>query len=483
MRRLGKTWWQWGRGQQRDIWRDDSHLKAGSGSWEDQALPALSRSQSLVVLCSPRVTESGPVSREVQYWLDNAGQGISGASAESRLFLVRLAGDEFKYVNDQRCFSSTSAVPLALRIPDALEQPQTHADLREIPVRGNDARVRQESAKILGALLPGVDPADLMREDASARRKLNVILGVLAVLIVAAAVVAIFFAIQSNQNASEAQAQTQIAEDNAEVASANAAEAMRQEGVALTRAEEATSQRLSAQALALPPAENDLALLLAVAGNDLRPGPQSRAALLGTLLKAPQISGYRSLGKAFPAPPTSISADGTRVATPTGSGVVQITDFDTGDVVAERDFAQPISGLSYAPDELKLAVATDSSVHIWYPQNNLVESLPFESEFQVHIAWNQSSDSLAVSSRPNIERSWAIFARSDQWQEVARYSSEELGGAPGPPVLLDSSPDTLAVPIERSPASPRSSSPLRGSFAQQVSKVSTGSTPPPHHSP
>ena len=154
LQRVGMPYSMWGR-RKRPYWRDSSDLSAGGRPWRDQAFPQLQRSRSLVVVCSPHVYNSRPVSEEIDHWLTDAGHGLPGVRPADRLFLVRMEGSLRWDAETGSYGESSTAAPLALRQPGVFEHEPSYVDLKDIdPLDSDNPLVREQFAGIVAEIRP-----------------------------------------------------------------------------------------------------------------------------------------------------------------------------------------------------------------------------------------------------------------------------------------------------------------------------------------
>lgn len=173
--------------------RDEDEL-AAAHSLPDRILDALSKSGSLVVVCTPDTAESVWVRREVEAYIEMHGR--------ERVFAVLADG------------SSAESIPEYLRAnatrnsnEEAAKSNPLAADMRP---EASDKK-REETLRLIAAIANcGFD--DLKQRDRARRRKRNAVIAVVAILVVAAIAAALSFASSARQDAFAAESRKLAAE-------------------------------------------------------------------------------------------------------------------------------------------------------------------------------------------------------------------------------------------------------------------------------
>jgi len=144
----------------------------------------------------------------------------------------------------------------------------------------------------------------------------------------------------------------------------------------------------------------DSALLLARAANELADTPETRAGLLGALLRSPAaIAVLRGSGGAISA--FADSPAGRTLAAGESSGMVTFLDASTRRPVGRR-FAAPVEvdAIAFAPDGRTLAIAGAGYIHLLDPATHLLRSTLLGVRESIGaLAFSPDSRTLAAGSR------------------------------------------------------------------------------------
>ncbi|MBQ9042416.1 MAG: TIR domain-containing protein [Eggerthellaceae bacterium] len=173
--------------------RDEDEL-AAAHSLPDRILDALSKSGSLVVICTPETSESAWVRREVEAFIEMRGR--------ERVFAVLAKG------------SSAESIPEYLRtnMPSAGNDERAPSNPLAADMRPESSgKTREETLRLIAAIANcGFD--DLRQRDRARRRKRNAVVAVAAILVVAAIAAALAFASSARQDALAAESRKLAAE-------------------------------------------------------------------------------------------------------------------------------------------------------------------------------------------------------------------------------------------------------------------------------
>ena len=456
LQRFAKPWWK---RRALRLFRDESSLSANPHLWSS-ITEALDRSGWFVLLLSPAAAGSEWVSQEIEYWITNREAG--------RILPVVTDG-EFGWADGDVV---GDAVPEALGGVFA-EEPRW-VDLRwakdEDQLDLQDPRFADAVADI-GSAIRGVPKDELASEEVRQHRRTVRTAWAAGAGLAALAVLAGILAVQSSNNAAEAERQ-------AEVAAANAAEAeslARAEAAARTSAEEsavleseardeaqrnarlARSRELAAAAANEAGEDPQLAQLLALAAVDASPIdgiPSEVATSLWRTASADRLVAEIPLGNQESLTWLSLSRDGRWLA---ATGPDRLVLFDAVTLEPMWDFAPTaledavsndlVGPVSVSPDGELVAVSViDASSRVAAPAEDAVDdprpgrvaildraSGSIEVEISVEgcpsidlLDWSDDSSLAAVTSgrdpcvrdgRPATD--WVEVVETGTWSRVA----------------------------------------------------------------
>ena len=173
--------------------RDEDEL-AAAPSLPDRILDALSKSGSLVVVCTPDTAKSVWVHREVEAYIEKHGR--------ERVFAVLAEGSSAESIPE---YLKTIAAPIDNE--KAAKSNPLAVDMRPEA----SSKTREETLRLIAAIADcGFD--DLKQRDRARRRKKNAIIALVAVLVVVAIAVALAFASAARQDALAAESRKLAAE-------------------------------------------------------------------------------------------------------------------------------------------------------------------------------------------------------------------------------------------------------------------------------
>ena len=469
LQRFAKPWWK--RRAVR-LFRDESSLSANPHLWSS-ITEALDTSGWFVLLLSPEAAGSEWVGQEIEYWTAHRDR--------SRILPVVTDG-EFGWADGD---VSGDAVPAALGGVFA-EEPRW-VDLRwakdEDQLDLQDPRFADAVADI-GSALRGVPKDELASEEVRQHRRTVRTASAGGVALAVLAVLAGVLAIQSSNNAAEAERQAEVAAANAteaennanaeaqarELADANAQQAEINAQQALESAEDAArsadlakARELASESIGLVETDPELATLLSIHALDLAPeGSTVPAALTNALWTAGQSDrlvgtidhGYG--GWTY----VSVSGDGERVWVSSENGSrAQMYDSDLNLLWEHiEDTSDSVTMNSISPDGRFAAVAVidwgatartippgdgndelPSRILVFdAPSGALVHRLDYPACLGAEApAFSEDGEYLAVSSgldgcEREGSRHWVEVYDTLDWQAVAFLPHSAVFGGPVP---------------------------------------------------
>ncbi|HSM43445.1 MAG TPA: TIR domain-containing protein [Acidimicrobiia bacterium] len=453
LQRFAKPWWK---RRALRVFRDESSLSANPHLWSS-ITEALDGSSWFVLLLSPDAAASPWVKQEIEYWVEHKDP--------SRILPV-VSDGEFGWDGD----ITGGAAPEALR--GVFPEEPRWVDLRfareEEQLDLKNPRFSAAVADIASALR-GVPKDELESEEVRQHRRTIRTAWAAAALVGVLAVAATIFAIQSAENAREAEAQRITAEIEADRADANAAaeaqarvEAEENATLASQNEQLARSRGLAASAIAVLDDDPELSTLLALHAIDQTPeGRETPLEAVNALWRAgssnPLVDVYDS--EAFTA--IALSADGSRLVASVGPQELRMLDAATGEVlwsyteetVDVFDFVE-IS----ADGRVALAILDSRSPNVPYETDatddlpnrivvldaddgNLIQTLDYEECLSVTVPeWSPDGRFLAVSSgvsRLGSDTSecdrgdgphWVEIVDTGNWEVTALLRSETTDG-------------------------------------------------------
>lgn len=293
----------------------------------------LTRSRSLVVICSPQAVASEWVHKEIVFFKSKHG--------EQRVFCFIVEGEP--NVSDRADSQVQECFPKAIRyqvdadgtLTSRPAQPVA-ADARETGDGKNHAFLK------IVAGVAGLELSRLTRREERRRKKRQTI-----ALLSTASLASVFLAL-----ALYSWSQKQEAE--------------RQRDLALSR-------QLAAEGRAISSEQPDLGLLLAMHGLQVADTAQARSALWDLLSNIPHLAGYlrRGTSKVFG---LAYSPDASVLASAEGDGVVRLINAQSGKLLAEmKDHQAAVSSVAFSPAGDRLVSASyDETIVVWDVQTRQV---------------------------------------------------------------------------------------------------------------
>ena len=460
LQRFAKPWWK---RRALRLFRDESSLSANPHLWSS-ITEALDQSGWFVLLLSPAAAGSEWVGQEIEYWTANRDP--------SRILPVVTDGE----------FGWSDGDVVGGAVPDALqgvfsEEPRW-VDLRwakdEDQLDLQDPRFADAVADI-GSALRGVPKDELASEEVRQHRRTVRTAWVGGVALAALAVLAGALAIQSSNNAAEAERQAEVAAANAAEAEANAeAEAVaRAEAEASAAAEAdarsladanaalARARELASSAIANLESQPELATLLALVALDAAPETDDPPVeLVNAIWRAGSSNRLVDVIETGYDGDVSLSADGTRLAVTVAPTVLRMYDAHTQEVLWEYSedtvdhFEFPVIG----PDGRTALPIVDSSAERGRPvdsddglPNRVVvldsagrreATLEFPDCRDVNNSdWSPDSRFLAIGYESGCVRNgaaqWIEVFDTVRWQSAAFLTTDGVGSN-GPAPRFDS---------------------------------------------
>lgn len=310
------------------VFRDDANLAANPDLWHSIEA-ALSSSEWLVLLASPRAAESPWVGREIEWWLRHR--------SPERILIGLTAGD-LDWDDATADFGARStAVHPALR-GELSGEPRwiDLRGLRELPKLDDDDPRVQEALAEFAAPLRGVEKDELIGEHLRwkrrDRRRIQTALAVFVVLFL--------------------------------LASAAGWAAVQQGRRATAQARVATARLLAATAVKDSPTDAALAQLLAAEGYRMKRDPQTVAALFQTVDDNPDLVRQHT----FSAPVTALAAStgGTVLAGTTDGRLIRWNPA-TGTTSEGRLGTSPVTDVAVSEDGSVAAASDGRRAVLWRP--------------------------------------------------------------------------------------------------------------------
>ena len=434
------------------IFRDETNLGINPHLWSSIE-DALERSEYFLLLASPAAARSTWVQKEVAYWLRYKSQDT---------LLIVLTEGEIKWNNDTGDFDWDGTTALPRTLSQVFPDVPFYADLRLHP--GADLSFRNptfqtEIAKI-AAPLHGRKLEELIGEEVRQRRRWNVFLLSIMLVLLTTTSFAVWNAYRAAQQQSIAEQKTreavtatrqveqernvaeqqrQLAERQADIAQANEvkarqqeklatqneAKAVHQQQIAEERAQVAQSQRLAAEARTLVNDRLDLALLLSVQSLRTFETFEAKNTLLSTLSQNPYLSAF--VWDTTDADAVAFSPDGSLLAVGSCGQFNlfdpfcvegKITLWDTSSRKMLRSFSGSkivhVTQMRFTPDGLSLAAADGSGagMAVW---DVMTGEKRWENEGATPIAISPDGATIAYSVHTGSSHSgatnWAVSMR------------------------------------------------------------------------
>jgi len=331
IRRVGRPWYA--RSTLR-IFRDQTNLEMSESLWGSIAA-ALGASASFVLMASPAAARSPWVDREVRFWREH--------QKRSKFYIVLTDGEIAWCQKSDFDWSRTTALPKSLS--GWFEEEPGWMDVRRPPGTRTHRNQRndrlRDAARTIAAPLYGLDKDQLDGEDERESRRTQWTLGAtiatLSVLTILA-LVAAGVAFHQYRSANE-------------------------------RLHLATARLLLPQAEAMRHSHPRTALLLAEAAQHIHPDPESRSALIQSLLATrytATLAAHSSWVESV-----AFAPDGRILVT--GSEDDTAIVWDLSDPARPRRLGQPLTGhtddvssVAFAPDGRTLATGSDDySTMLW----------------------------------------------------------------------------------------------------------------------
>jgi WD40 repeat protein len=321
------------------VFRDETDLAISPGLWPS-ILEALGSAEFFILLASEQAAASEWVEREVAYWL---------AHRQANHLLIVRTGGRIVWDAAASDFDWTATTALPRSLAHAFDAEPFHLDLSWARSPDEHLSLRHSAFRTavlrVAAALTGRELAALDSEEVRQYRKNRRAAWAAGISVVLLAVVASLLAVLFR-------AQVLVA----------------------------TSQRLAAQADALPPERLDLALLLAVRALRTAPTFEARSSLLRAVWAQPSLSSFLTsgYGRVFAGPSflpdsrgiAAVDQDGSIV---TWTGAAR-TETREGQIPLGAD--ETVQRSAVSPDGTSLAVAVDSTIYLWdIPGRRLVPAV------------------------------------------------------------------------------------------------------------
>ena len=309
----------------RPVFRDTDELSAGN--WPKQIYDALSISQNLVVVCSPRSAQSEWVNKEIQDFVS-----IKGGKSDN-IFPFIIEGTPYSKVKDSECF------PHALRSLPRNEE-RLGGNINE--QGGRDAAV----VKVVSGML-GVSFESLWQKHEREQQKKR-IWSIIAAVVVIICISSIAFWMY-HQNQQTRKANWRMME--------NRARFVAEKGEQLIQKGDSYLARL----LALEILPKDL-------NNPDKPyTPEAESMLRKAIMQDNMtLKGHRHQVNSV-----SFSPDGTKIVSASEDNTIRIWDVKTGKQIGEplTGHTRAVNSASFSPDGTKIVSASqDGTIRIWnYP--------------------------------------------------------------------------------------------------------------------
>jgi WD40 repeat protein len=331
LQRFAKPWWK---RRALRIFRDESSLSANPHLWSS-ITEAMDQSGWFVLLLSPDAAQSPWVNQETEYWKTQKDP--------SRILPV-LTDGSFEWADGD---VSGTAVPEQLK--DSFSEEPRWVDmrfaLRETDLDIKDPRFADAIADIASALR-GVPKDELASEEVRQHRRTirTAWTGVAAIAVLAIA--ATVFAVQSADNAREAERQAEIATQEANRANQEAdranseadranqesARAQTETNRANENAQLAEARELAASAIGVVDQDPELATLLALQAIDLAPSDsEPPVEVINALWRAGSENRLVEVIKTNHPSIMSLSPQGDLLAVTTAYNVLELRDLVTGE--------------------------------------------------------------------------------------------------------------------------------------------------------
>ncbi|QUQ64291.1 toll/interleukin-1 receptor domain-containing protein [Kutzneria sp. CA-103260] len=343
------------------VFRDDANLAANPDLWHSIEA-ALSTSEWLVLLASPRAADSPWVGREIEWWLRHR--------SPERILIGLTAGDLDWDATAGDFAARSTAVHPALR--GCLRSEPRWIDLRglrELAKPDDDDPRVQEALAEFAAPLRGVEKDELIGEHLRwkrrDRRRIRTALAVFVVLFLVASVAGVV-AVQQGQRAT---AQAQVA----------------------------TARLLAATAVKDSPTDAALARLLAAEGYRMERDSQTVAALFQTVNDNPDLVRQHT----FPAPVTALTASTGGIALAgTADGRLIRWDPAKGTTSEGRLGTVPVTDVAVSADGAVAAATDGQRAALWR-----VGSAPvlLDQDQPAHVAVSPKGTTVVVLNSPTAQ--------------------------------------------------------------------------------
>ncbi len=325
-----------------NVFRDETGLATNPDLWHS-ITDAMDQARFFILLASPEAAASEWVDKEIEHWLDTH-------SADQILPVVTRGEIAWDAESHDIDWAMSTAAPERLRGVFAAEprfldlrwaHREHHLDLRNSAFRGAIADL---AAPIHGLAKDELEGEDIrqFRHFQRLRRTVFAGLALLTILAVVGGVFAILNARRANRETARAEAQTQIAEDEAERANRQAAIA--------------EARLLATESLALLDVDRDVSLLLAVESHGRLPTASAVNSIFsGLLLDNPATAARLVHGAGVSG--FAVARGSSVVASVDTTNTIVLWDSATAEPLATHS-AESMSELDISADGSALVLAT-----------------------------------------------------------------------------------------------------------------------------
>ncbi|MDG1278530.1 MAG: toll/interleukin-1 receptor domain-containing protein [Algoriphagus sp.] len=211
LQRFGLPWWK---RRVLNVFRDESSLSVSPHLWANIE-KALSESEYLIYMASPKSTESKWVGKEIEYWIENKSIDT---------LLIALTDGEIIWNDTKKEFKETENNSLPDILKNKFQEEPFYIDLRPLKNKTDlslSNPLFQKELLKLAAQLHGKAPKDLASEELKAQRRWKLIRNSAFILLIGLLGFSVYQTVEAIKNKNEAIEQTVIARTQAKKAIAS----------------------------------------------------------------------------------------------------------------------------------------------------------------------------------------------------------------------------------------------------------------------